>query len=299
MELHSEERGQRRSLTRSAEATSHQDRQAPGKEPLARAAVHHLHAAAGGLPPLNMTPKRTMSVAQQLYEGVDISGEGTVGLITYMRTDSLRLSEEALDAAKKLHRERYGADYYPEKTRTFKTKAGAQDAHEAIRPSNVTLAPEIPAKTSRRTSTACTADLGPLSLPARWQTAVYDSVYDRRRLGGLRLPREPLRSLNSRAIPRSMKRRKDEEEGVHVKPLPDLREGEKVLLRKDRQGTAVHPAALPLTQKRHSSARWRKGASAVRRPTRRRSRRSRTASTSSRRASTCVRPFWARSSPSS
>ena len=91
---------------------------------------------------LNMTPRRTMAVAQQLYEGVDIQGEGTVGLITYMRTDSLRLSEEALSAAKEMILSRYGKDYYPEKTRHFKAKSGAQDAHEAIRPSDVRLTPE-------------------------------------------------------------------------------------------------------------------------------------------------------------
>jgi len=91
---------------------------------------------------LNMTPRRTMAIAQQLYEGVDISDEGTVGLITYMRTDSLRLSDEAQAAAKSFILGRYGAEYYPGAPRVFKTKAGAQDAHEAIRPSDVTLTPE-------------------------------------------------------------------------------------------------------------------------------------------------------------
>ena len=91
---------------------------------------------------LNMTPRRTMAIAQQLYEGVDITGEGTVGLITYMRTDSLRISEEAIAAAKTFILGRYGQDYYPKTARHYKAKAGAQDAHEAIRPSNVALYPE-------------------------------------------------------------------------------------------------------------------------------------------------------------
>ncbi len=91
---------------------------------------------------LNMTPRRTMAIAQQLYEGVDIAGEGTVGLITYMRTDSLRISEEALADAKAFILGRYGERYCPPQARRFKTKAGAQDAHEAIRPSNVFLTPE-------------------------------------------------------------------------------------------------------------------------------------------------------------
>ena len=90
---------------------------------------------------LNMTPRRTMMIAQQLYEGVEISGEGSVGLITYMRTDSLRISEEALAAAGEGIRSRYGTAYYAE-PRRYKPKSGAQDAHEAIRPSNVALYPE-------------------------------------------------------------------------------------------------------------------------------------------------------------
>ena len=91
---------------------------------------------------LNMTPRRTMAIAQQLYEGVDVAGEGTVGLITYMRTDSLRISEEAIAAAKTFILGRYGEAYYPKTARHYKAKAGAQDAHEAIRPSNVNLTPE-------------------------------------------------------------------------------------------------------------------------------------------------------------
>ena len=91
---------------------------------------------------LGFTPKRTMAVAQQLYEGVDVAGEGTLGLITYMRTDSLRLSDEAMAAAADFIKSRYGASYYYGKFHTFKTKSGAQDAHEAIRPTHVELDPE-------------------------------------------------------------------------------------------------------------------------------------------------------------
>ena len=91
---------------------------------------------------LNMTPKRTMAIAQQLYEGVDVAGEGTLGLITYMRTDSLRLSNEAMADAASFIRHRYGDAYYYGKPHVFKTKSGAQDAHEAIRPTHVELDPE-------------------------------------------------------------------------------------------------------------------------------------------------------------
>ena len=91
---------------------------------------------------LNMTPRRTMSVAQQLYEGVEITGIGSVGLISYMRTDSLRLSDEAVAAARSFISENYGQEYCPKTPRVYKTKASAQDAHEAIRPTDVALTPD-------------------------------------------------------------------------------------------------------------------------------------------------------------
>ncbi len=90
---------------------------------------------------LNMTPRRTMAVAQQLYEGVEIAGEGTLGLITYMRTDSTRLSDDALGAVRDFIHKRHGEQFYAG-ARVYKTKNAAQDAHEAIRPSNVWLDPE-------------------------------------------------------------------------------------------------------------------------------------------------------------
>lgn len=91
---------------------------------------------------LGFTGQRTMRIAQQLYEGVDVPGAGTTGLITYMRTDSLRISEEARAAAYKYITGRYGKEYLPEKPRYFKTKSGAQDAHEAIRPTSISFTPE-------------------------------------------------------------------------------------------------------------------------------------------------------------
>ena len=91
---------------------------------------------------LSMTPRRTMAIAQQLYEGVDIEGEGTVGLITYMRTDSLRISDEAKKAAADYILSAYGESYLPPTPRVYKTKKNAQDAHEAIRPSMPELTPE-------------------------------------------------------------------------------------------------------------------------------------------------------------
>ncbi len=91
---------------------------------------------------LGFTAKRTMKVAQELYEGVDVEGIGSVGLITYMRTDSLRISEESRAEGNAFIAKTYGDKYLPEKPRYFKTREGAQDGHEAIRPSIVSLTPE-------------------------------------------------------------------------------------------------------------------------------------------------------------
>ena len=91
---------------------------------------------------LGFTGQKTMRIAQQLYEGVEISGHGSTGLITYMRTDSLRISEEARAAANSYITVRYGEKYLPSSPRYFKTKSGAQDAHEAIRPTVINLTPE-------------------------------------------------------------------------------------------------------------------------------------------------------------
>ena len=125
---------------------------------------------------LNMSPRRTMSIAQQLYEGVDIEGEGTVGLITYMRTDSLRLSDEAVAAARSFAGARYGQDYLPAAPRQFKAKAGAQDAHEAIRPSNVELTPESIKKDLTSEQFRLYKLIWSRFLASQMAAAVYDSV---------------------------------------------------------------------------------------------------------------------------
>lgn len=92
---------------------------------------------------LNFMTKRTMSIAQALYEGVEVKGYGTVGLITYMRTDSVRVSEEAQGKAVDFIKQNYGEEYIPESPRVYKGKKNIQDAHEAIRPSHIEITPEI------------------------------------------------------------------------------------------------------------------------------------------------------------
>lgn len=91
---------------------------------------------------LGFAPKKTMVIAQQLYEGIELPEEGSVGLITYMRTDSTRLSNNSVEAARQYIVERWGKKYLPTKPRSYKVKSGAQDAHEAIRPTDVLRTPE-------------------------------------------------------------------------------------------------------------------------------------------------------------
>ncbi len=110
----------------------------------------------------NFQAKRTMKAAQELYEGVNVKGVGLVGLITYMRTDSLRISDEAAAAAKEHIIATYGAEYYPPTRRYFKTKKSAQDAHEAIRPTNISITPD-------QVKISCTPD----------QYRIYKLIYDR------------------------------------------------------------------------------------------------------------------------
>jgi len=94
---------------------------------------------------LRFRPRRTMMLAQQLYEGVDLGTEGTAGLITYMRTDSTRLSEDVVSEARNFIGEKYGANYLPEKAKVYdqKNKKNVQDAHEAVRPTSLKYTPEF------------------------------------------------------------------------------------------------------------------------------------------------------------
>jgi len=90
----------------------------------------------------NFGTSKTMMIAQQLYEGLDVKGHGTIGLITYMRTDSTRIAPEAEAEAKTLIENKYGKEFYPATPNVYKSKKGAQDAHEAIRPSYISILPD-------------------------------------------------------------------------------------------------------------------------------------------------------------
>ena len=188
---------------------------------------------------LGMTPARTMSIAQQLYEGVDSTGEGTVGLITYMRTDSLRLSEEALAAARGFITQRYGAAYYPPQTRRFKTKGSAQDAHEAIRPSDVTLVPEDIRKDLTSEQYKLYKLIWSRFLACQMANAVYDSVSIETECAGYTF-RSSHTAIKFSGFTAVYEEGRDDEEEAPQSPLPDLKEGEQLKqsgLKKDQHFT--------------------------------------------------------------
>lgn len=178
---------------------------------------------------LSMTPRRTMAIAQQLYEGVDIEGEGTVGLITYMRTDSLRLSEEALSSVRGFIQGRYGKDYCPAKPIHYKAKANAQDAHEAIRPSNVNWTPEQVKKDLTNEQYRLYRLIWSRFVACQMSNAVYDSVSVEVEAGGHSF-RASSSSLKFSGYTAVYEEGKDEEKEEKESPLPALREGETLSL---------------------------------------------------------------------
>ncbi len=175
---------------------------------------------------LNMTPKRTMSIAQQLYEGVDVAGEGMLGLITYMRTDSLRIADEAMVDAAEFIKARYGKQYYYGSFHVFKSKGSAQDAHEAIRPTRVELDPE-------RVRSSLTGDQYRLYkliwsrfLASQMANAVFDTVSIDTECAGhvFRSSHQSMRFAGFIAV---YEEGRDEEDEAVGSALPDLQVGEK------------------------------------------------------------------------
>ena len=178
---------------------------------------------------LNMTPRRTMAIAQQLYEGVDITGEGTVGLITYMRTDSLRISAEAQAQAKTVICSRYGERYYPASTRAYKTKVGAQDAHEAIRPSDPALTPEQVKGDLTGEQYRLYRLIWSRFLASQMANAVYDSISVEIGAGdhSFRCSASNLKFAGYTAV---YEESRDDDKEEKESPLPELAEGESVTL---------------------------------------------------------------------
>ena len=178
---------------------------------------------------LNMTPRRTMAIAQQLYEGVDITGEGTVGLITYMRTDSLRISVDAQRQAAQFIKSHYGEAYAPARARQYKTKAGAQDAHEAIRPSDVNLTPERVKGDLTGEQYRLYRLIWSRFLASQMENAVYDSVAVEITADKhiFRASDSKLKFAGHTAV---YEEGRDEEKEEKENTLPELHEGEKLNL---------------------------------------------------------------------
>ena len=125
---------------------------------------------------LGFQPRRTMQLAQHLYEGVELGSEGSVGLITYMRTDSTRVSNDALDAVRRHIQAQYGKHYVPGKPNTFRSKKGAQDAHEAIRPTSMEFAPERVRRYLRRDMFQLYSLIWDRFVASQMVAAVYDQT---------------------------------------------------------------------------------------------------------------------------
>ena len=177
---------------------------------------------------LNMTPKRTMAVAQQLYEGVDVEGEGTLGLITYMRTDSLRLSDEAMADAAAFIQSRYGQNYYYGKFHVFKTKSGAQDAHEAIRPTHVELDPERIQHSLTKEQYRLYKLIWSRFLASQMANAVFDTVSIDTECAG-HIFRSSHQSMKFAGFIAVYEEGRDEEGESVGSPLPDLTEGDRAI----------------------------------------------------------------------
>ena len=180
---------------------------------------------------LNMTPRRTMSVAQQLYEGVEITGHGSIGLISYMRTDSLRLSDEAVASARSFIQENYGPAFCPNQPRSFKTKAGAQDAHEAIRPTDVTLTPELVRKDLTQEQYRLYRIIWGRFTACQMANAVYDNLAIEVESSGY-LFKANASTLKFAGYTAVYEEATDDEQKQAENLLPDLQEGEALLLDK-------------------------------------------------------------------
>ncbi|HPO76836.1 MAG TPA: type I DNA topoisomerase, partial [Thermoclostridium caenicola] len=191
---------------------------------------------------LGFSAQRTMMVAQQLYEGVELGSEGSVGLITYMRTDSVRISEDALREARTYIQNRFGKDYLPAKPRVFKTKSAAQDAHEAIRPTYVEREPESLKSMLTAEQYKLYKLIWERFIACQMENAVFDTISVEiegtiaNAAETLRMPTVlNFRSSGSRiAFPGFMAlyvEGKDEEENEDSQQLPPLAEGESLSLK--------------------------------------------------------------------
>jgi len=181
---------------------------------------------------LGFSAKKTMTVAQQLYEGVDLGEEGAVGLITYMRTDSVRISQDAQEEARRWATERLGAEYLPETPPIYKSRGSAQEAHEAIRPSEVTRDPKAMARFLGKDQQALYRLIWERFVASQLMPAVYDTVAADIEAGEcvFRAQGQTMKFKGFTAI--YVESREDHEavEDETERPMPELDEGETLRL---------------------------------------------------------------------
>ena len=252
---------------------------------------------------LGFSPKRTMSVAQRLYEGVE-TPEGHVGLITYMRTDSTAIAGVAMGEARDVIGERYGEPYTMPKGRVYKTKSkGAQEAHESIRPTSFRRDPDthgrLPASRTRLRlyrliwQRALASQMAPKELETT-TIELADGPYELRAIGDQGAVRRLLRSSTPRAATtRRPTTRRRPARGCRTSPRAPSRAST------TSRRPSTSPSRRRASPRRRSSRRSRSTGSAARRPTPRRSRRSSTAATCGSRSGGSTRSPSPRSSPTS
>ena len=208
---------------------------------------------------LGFTLKKTMSIAQGLYEGVKVEGKGTVGLITYMRTDSTRISDEARAAAKIEIERQYGKEYY--ENRYYKTKQNSQDAHEGIRPTYIDLNPEKIKDSLTKEQYKLYKLIYNRFLASQMQAAVYDTIS----------ANIDVNNYNFRATGQSLKfkgfmvlyveTQDDDKEDDKDSFVPELKEGQEVIKKKiDSKQSFTEPppryTEASLVRKRHRKTKY-------------------------------------------
>ena len=178
---------------------------------------------------LGFQPQRTMQIAQRLYEGVELGSEGAVGLITYMRTDSTRISADAIQEVRRYIQGEYGVGYLPEKPVTYRSKKRAQDAHEAVRPASMDYTPERVRRYLRRDAFALYSLIWDRFVASQMPPALFDQTALDIRVGET-IFRATGQQLKFDGFMRLYIEGRDEEEEEKEAMLPDLQVGEPLKL---------------------------------------------------------------------
>ena len=181
---------------------------------------------------LGFSAKKTMTVAQQLYEGIEVGEEGPVGLITYMRTDSVRIAAEAQAEARQWATDRLGAEYLPEAPPVYKSRGSAQEAHEAVRPSEVTREPKALTRFLGKDQLALYRLIWERFMASQLMPALYDTVAADIEANGtvFRAQGQTLKFKGFTAIYVESREENEAVEDETERPMPELTEGETLRL---------------------------------------------------------------------